>query len=76
MHTGTLLAATIGMPSRSSKSPPRSRKRGTVSLTDKHAPRGRHFADDGRKVADLERVGAMAPDTDPDDTPPRTRRTR
>jgi hypothetical protein len=47
-----------------------------VSLTDQRAPRGRHFAEDGRKVADLERVGAMSPDADPDDTPPRTRRTR
>jgi len=66
----------IGMAARSPKSPSRSRKRGTVSMTDQHAPRGRHFADDGRKIADLERVGSMAPDTDPDDTPPQTRRTR
>jgi hypothetical protein len=49
------------------------RGRGTRSVTDEHAPKGRHFSDDGRKVANLERVGAMAPDTDPDDTPVRSR---
>ncbi len=27
--------------------------------------RGKLFADDGRKVRDTERVGAMSPDTDP-----------
>jgi hypothetical protein len=27
----------------------------------------KHYAADGRKLVDLERVGAMTPDTDPDD---------
>jgi hypothetical protein len=31
---------------------------------------GRLFADDGRKVRDTERVGAMSPDADPDTGPP------
>ena len=33
---------------------------------------GELFTDDGRKVRDVERVGAMAPDTDPPDTGVRT----
>jgi hypothetical protein len=33
---------------------------------------GRLFTDDGRKVRDLERVGAMSPDTDPPDSGPKT----
>ncbi len=32
--------------------------------------RGKLFADDGRKVRNTERVGAMAPDTDPPDAGP------
>jgi hypothetical protein len=72
MCTGMSLAAQDLMASRSNKARPQ-RGRGTRSVTDEHAPSGRHFADDGRKVADLERVGAMAPDTDPDDTDVRPR---
>jgi hypothetical protein len=32
--------------------------------------RGKLFTEDGRKVRDIARVGAMAPDTDPPDSPP------
>jgi len=38
------------------------------SFADDHSRRGKHFTD-GRKVRDLDRVGAMAPDTDPDRRP-------
>jgi hypothetical protein len=30
----------------------------------------KHYAADGRKLADLARVGAMTPDTDPEERPP------
>jgi hypothetical protein len=33
---------------------------------------GRLFTDDGRKLRDLDRVGAMSPDTDPPDSGPKT----
>ena len=36
------------------------------SFIDDHPPRGRQF-NDGRKVADLERVGSGSPDADPDE---------
>ena len=34
------------------------------------------LSDDGRKLQDSERVGALAPDTDPDRKPPRPPATR
>jgi hypothetical protein len=33
----------------------------------------RVYSDDGRKLEDAENVGASAPDTDADETPPQTR---
>jgi len=46
------------------------------SISDEQLARSDHgklFADDGRKVRNTERVGAMAPDTDPPEPgPPRT----
>ena len=39
-----------------------------TSFIDEHSPTGKQFGD-GRKVADLDRVGAMAPDADPDTEP-------
>jgi len=38
-----------------------------TSFIDEHSPMGKQFGD-GRKVADLDRVGGMAPDADPDET--------
>ena len=62
---------------RSSRDAPRAGRAGSTppSLSDEQlarSARGKLFTDDGRKVRDLERVGAMAPDTDPPDSGPRT----
>lgn len=37
-----------------------------TSFVDEKSPRGKQFGD-GRKVADLERVGAVTPDSDADE---------
>jgi hypothetical protein len=42
------------------------------SFVDEHSPRGKQFGE-GRKVADLDRVGAMTPDADSDELPKRPR---
>lgn len=63
----------------SPKSPPTS-PRGTrsdapPSASDEQlarSDRGKLFTDDGLKARDTERVGSMAPDTDPPDGNPRT----
>lgn len=44
-----------------------------TSFVDEKSPRGKQFGD-GRKVADLGRVGAGAPDTDSDELPKRPRK--
>jgi hypothetical protein len=43
-----------------------------TSFVDEKSPRGKQFGD-GRKVADLGRVGSATPDTEPDDQPRRQR---
>lgn len=43
-----------------------------TSFVDEKSPRGKQFGD-GRKVADLDRVGAATPDTDSDEQPRRSR---
>jgi hypothetical protein len=60
-----------------SRGAPRAGRAGSTppSLSDERlarSDRGKLFTDDGRKVRDVERVGAMAPDTDPPDSGPRT----
>lgn len=50
-----------------------------ASFMDEGSRAGKQFADGGRKVADLERVGAMSPDSDADveaepDRPPTRRK--
>jgi hypothetical protein len=62
---------------RPSRGAPRAARAGSTptSLSDERlarSDRGKLFSDDGRKVRDIERVGAMAPDTDPPDSGPRT----
>ena len=44
-----------------------------ASFVDESSPRGKQFGE-GRKVADLDRVGAATPDADPDELPKRPRR--
>ena len=59
-----------------SRGAPGARPGGTPpSVSDERlarSDRGKLFTDDGLKARDTERVGAMAPDTDPPDTGPRT----
>jgi hypothetical protein len=44
-----------------------------TSFVDEGSPRGKQFGD-GRKVADLDRVGAATPDADSDELPKRPRK--
>jgi len=75
---GAILAALDRMPrtKQSSRSAVAAGRPGTPpSISDEQlarSDRGKLFAADGRKARDTERVGAMAPDTDPPDTGPRT----
>ena len=42
------------------------RKNENPSVPSEHLPTDNHFSGDGRKLKDMSRVGAMAPDADPE----------
>lgn len=67
------LLCSMGMTRRKRRSRSKPPATGTPpSISDEQlaeSDRGRLFTDDGFKARDTERVGAVAPDTDPPDTP-------
>ena len=73
---GAVLAALDRMPHKKPPSRRLGRTGGTApSVSDEQLAQSDHgklFTEDGLKAQDTERVGAMAPDTDPPDSGPRT----